>query len=184
MNAPVHPVAATPAISVDLGHRLIGQLMDRCARFEGELTKLLLVADRKANPRMLPSQKISAVRDWLGRPTAHDMTQRARGRVAVILMEAERLLALRAECAHSLLSVAMVDGEPVFLLRNAQASAEPLDRCVLVSASDMSGASHRLAQLANQLFQLLRPVAEAGTVSSPESVAKAKPTASTPAKSD
>jgi len=159
MNAPLHPdlhaSVTGPVTVVDRSHALIGQLIVRSAKFEAALTRLMRVVDGEANPKLLPSQKIRAIRDCMAKQDHQNLPGRKRGRVTMILLEAERLLALRAECAHSAVASALIDGKHHILLRNAQLACDPLDRCVLVTETQLIDAARRIAELANQLNQII-----------------------------
>lgn len=154
MNAPLHPTLHKPPLTVDAAYALIGQLIVRCAKLEAGLTQLLLFADRGSSAKLPISQKIRAIRTALVDDGEKAFVERHQRRVSIILLEAERILALRAECAHSMVTIAIVGGTPSFLLRNAQLTGEPLNRCVVVTEAELISAGRRAVQLANQLHQL------------------------------
>lgn len=157
MNAPlIHPLA-DPAAPFDLACAAIGRLIVAAAGFEDKLTRLLKALEPAASPKLLPSQKIAAIRAAIDAQACDPFGSKQQRRVKVILIEAERLLALRHECAHSSISPVIVDGEQQWLLRNAQSAGDPLDRCVLVSKAQMVTTTSRLKQLTHQLGQILNP---------------------------
>ncbi len=167
MNAPFIPKMAEPLSPTDQGVALIGKLIIACAGFERNLTLLLRLLDRAASPRLLPSQKIKAIRDALAGQGAGGLAPRQCRRISIILQEAEALLALRAECAHSTVSVAEIDGERHLVLRNAQQAGDPLDRCVLLTERQIIVAKGRVMQLTHQLGQILHPPLPNKAASSP-----------------
>lgn len=165
MNAPLHPILHDPLnqpvhashCPTEQAEGAIGRLITASAAFEAKLTLLLRVLDPDASPKLLPSQKIKAIRDALLAKGSKDLHQRQHGRIGIILQEAEKLLALRHECAHSCVTAIVLDDEPHWLLRNAQTAGDPLDRCVLVSKAQMAATTGRIKQLAHQLHQILNP---------------------------
>lgn len=154
MNAPL-PFQLTKApLTVELGYSLIGQLIVRCAKLEAALTQLLRLVDRNSSAKLPITQKIRVIRVSLVEDGEKDFAERHRRRIGVILFEAERILALRAECAHSEVSLALLNGVPSLVLRNAHLVNDPLDRCVLVGEEELVNAGRRAIQLAHQLQQL------------------------------
>ncbi|QJQ33263.1 hypothetical protein GV829_13130 [Sphingomonas lacunae] len=157
MNAPLHHPLHGSTGPVEPAEAAIGRLIVATAAFEAKLTLLMRVLDPAANPRLMPSQKIRAILDLLSAKQSSGLQQRQQGRVAIILAEADKLLALRRECAHSTATQLEIDGETHWLLRNAQTASDPLDRCVLVSKAQMAAATGRIKQLTHQLGQILNP---------------------------
>lgn len=157
MNAPVHHPLQPDSGQSDAASAAIGRLIVACAGFEAKLTLLMKVIDRSASPRLLPSQKIKAIRDAMQGGASDTVAPRQHGRIRIILLEAETILSLRAECAHSGVVQALVNGETRWLLRNAQLAGDPLDRCVMISPAEIAEATARIKQLANQLKQILNP---------------------------
>jgi len=157
MTAPFHHPLDVPVSPIKQAEAAIGRLIVASASFETQLTLLLRVLDPDASPLLLPSQKIKAIRLAVLTKGAAGLPQRQQGRISIIVQEADKLLALRRECAHSCVTPLVIDGEQHWLLRNAQTAGDPLDRCVLVSASQMTTTAARLRQLTHQLNQILNP---------------------------
>jgi len=139
------------AACLDDAHLLRSKLIDKCAAVEGAVLAHLSNRSIKISAKAPLSQKMALLRDSLRDKTPLSKADRS---LQKAMVELQPLAELRSELAHSTLERAAVNGQVIFLLRNAADEGSSVDRRVVVTPASLRDATSQLSQIANRLRQL------------------------------
>ncbi|MEQ1724640.1 MAG: hypothetical protein ABL882_01780 [Sphingopyxis sp.] len=151
MNA---PTSIGMSFTMDEAHILRSKLIERFAQFETLLFQVIAAAGIPASVKSPMGQRIDAINSALA---AKDKLNKHDKRLSDILDKAGPAMALRNELAHGTMVLAKIDNLSVLLVKNANSATQLVDSRVVVRQSDFDTTLSLLANLTNQLKQVLTP---------------------------
>ena len=152
MNA---PAKIDIPFTMDEAHMLRSKLIERFAQFETLLFQVIAAAGIPVSVKSPVGQRIDAINSALA---AKDKLNKHDKRLSAILDKAGPAMALRNEMVHGTMVLAKIDNLSVLLVKNANSATLLVDSRVVVRQSDFDTTLSQLANLTNQLKQVLNPL--------------------------
>jgi hypothetical protein len=156
--APPPSHGAERILNLDRAHIQRSRIVDKCAEADRHLLRILGLAGNATPPRTPFSQKIEALRRLLAedRPIIRPMSILPR------LKRLETLWVVRSELAHSTMSIEVIEGKRVVILRNAAESEEATGPGTILTYTSLKETHEELSRVANWLKQAAQRLAETG----------------------